>query len=99
MNRMPLTDGKVYCRVTRRVRLLPVSAMYRLLAVVPAVAGNTATPHGYARAALVAGLLSPSVEPPPATVVIFFVLAVTLRIRLMPLSAMKTFPEPSTATA
>lgn len=62
MNRMPLTDGKVYCRVTRRVRWLPVSAMYRLLAVVPAVAGNTATPHGYARAALVAGLLSACVE-------------------------------------
>lgn len=84
-------DGREgYCRVTRRVRLLPVSAMYRLLAVVPAVTGNTATPHGSEREALVAGLLSPSFEPPPATVVIFFVLNVTLRIRLLPFSAMKT---------
>ncbi len=36
----------LYCRVTRRVRLFPVSAMYKLLAVVPAVKGNTATPQG-----------------------------------------------------
>jgi len=67
MSRTPPRGEKVYCRVTRRVRLLPVSAMYRLLAVLPAVTGNTATPHGTERAALVAGPLSPSVEPPPAT--------------------------------
>lgn len=52
---------------------------------------------------MVAGSLSPSTEPPPATVLIFLVLTlvltVTLRIRLLPLSAMKTFPEPSAATA
>src|ERR1039457_7086736 len=47
---------------TLRMRLLNVSAMYRL------PAGSTATPVGFNNWALVAGPLSPSDEPPPATV-------------------------------
>ena len=50
---------------TLRMRLLTVSAMYRL------PAESTATPAGRYNWALVAGPLSPQAsEPPPATVVI-----------------------------
>ncbi len=67
---------------TLRMRLLPVSAMYRL------PAESTATPSGPFNSALVAGPLSPlkPCVPFPATVVI--TPFETLRMRLLPVSAM-----------
>src|ERR1017187_4270072 len=75
---------------TSRTRLLTVSAMYRL------PAESTATPVGPFNWALVAGPLSPSTLPPPATVVI--TPFETLRMRELPSSAMYTLPAESTET-
>ena len=76
---------------TLRIRLFPLSAMYRF------PAPSIATPSGEFRPALVAAPPSPPypVAPVPATVVITAVPAATLRIRLFPVSAMYRFPEAS----
>src|SRR5437016_802664 len=78
---------------TFRIRLLKVSAIKRF------PEASTATPIGRFNAAEAAGPLSPEnpAVPLPANVMITPD-ADTFRIRLLPLSAMKRFPEASTAT-
>src|ERR1700683_507561 len=84
---LPLAD-------TFRIRLLYLSAMK----IFPEA--STATPEGLFNDAEVAGPPSPDkpAVPLPATVVMI-PLAETFRIRLLPESAMKRFPEASTATS
>ena len=80
--------------VILRMQLFCVSAINRL----PAPSRNTLV--GELSAALVAGPPSPPklAVPSPATVVMMPVLAVTLRMRLLPLSAINKLPAASTAT-
>src|SRR6266705_3023330 len=78
---------------TLRIRRFPASAMYTL------PAGSTATPLGSYNEAEVAGPPSPSNPCLPLPAMVLMIPAVlTLRIRLLPSSAMYTLPAGSTAT-
>src|SRR5881296_1293217 len=78
---------------TLRIRRFPASAMYTL------PAGSTATPLGSYNEAEVAGPPSPLNPCLPLPAMVLMIPAVlTLRIRLLPSSAMYTFPAGSTAT-
>ncbi len=82
-------DAVVPAKVTLRIRLFVKSAIYTLPET------STATPTGFCNPAAVAGPLSPEklpVSPLPAMVVIIPVDTVTLRTRLLPVSAMYTLP-------
>ena len=80
---------------TLRMRLLKYSA----IKIFPDV--STTTPVGWKTAAVAAitSFWKGDFIPLPATVVMMPVLADTFRMRLLPVSAIKTFPDLSTATS